>query len=216
MIDCVFCEEILNPSFALSFLPNDWEYDDRIVFENEDAIAIPGLGPQLYPYILIVVKRHINSLTETTIKEKISVLECLEFLKRSKLFNNTSLTFFEHGGCESTHYGCLSHCHVHVISSKFNFYDLLTSKIQGTKNYDFFDISHDSIKRSYYLAGLYNCFENIQCSLSIDENFGSQFFRKLIAFYLGKKDWNWRLKMNSHYMKKIMDIIKFDSNTKVL
>ncbi len=52
MLDCIFCRIAHH------------EIDSTIIFEDEDVIAFEDIDPQAPQHILIVPKRHINTLME--------------------------------------------------------------------------------------------------------------------------------------------------------
>lgn len=65
-MDCIFCK-IINR-----------EVKSNIVFENDDIMAFNDLNPQAPTHILIVPKKHISSLIESTEKD-IEILGKISF-----------------------------------------------------------------------------------------------------------------------------------------
>src|SRR5687768_11357291 len=66
---CPFCLEIVDLSYSANFLPVNWPFRGRVLSEDENAIALAGYGPQIYPYALVLPRRHVHSLAETTAEE---------------------------------------------------------------------------------------------------------------------------------------------------
>ena len=73
---CIFCEEIKNPRLVKKVFGQSFKYNSRIIYSDKNILAIPGYGPQVYPYILIMTRRHIASFLNITIDERRSFFDC--------------------------------------------------------------------------------------------------------------------------------------------
>ena len=80
-MSCVFCNDAEDPSYANCFLGSDWPYNGRIITQTDTVFVVPGYGPQVFPYALIITNRHITSLAQTTKRERNDIFECLSRLQ---------------------------------------------------------------------------------------------------------------------------------------
>src|ERR1035441_3956898 len=117
---CVFCLEGQDPEFANIFLGDDWPYKGRVLVSNERMYAIPGYGPQVFPYVLIVSRRHFSSLAESDSSERESLFRVLSRLRMLRIFGPRPLCVFEHGGCGGSTQSCIDHFHLHVVDGSLN------------------------------------------------------------------------------------------------
>ena len=58
---CIFCEEIKNPRLVKKVFGQSFKYNSRIIYSDKNILAIPGYGPQVYPYILEVFLTFLRS-----------------------------------------------------------------------------------------------------------------------------------------------------------
>src|ERR1039457_1845058 len=123
---CVFCSELRAPSFIHCILQIPWPYPDRILFSMDSVVAIPGLGPLVYPYILLVTRRHISSISETSPEERTDLLRALRVLADSGLFPSGEISVFEHGGCGRGTSSCIDHCHLHLVDNIYSLQETLS------------------------------------------------------------------------------------------
>lgn len=61
---CIFCAEIDQPDIVKTVFGSYFRHKHRIIYADDNILAIPGYGPQVYPYILALTKRHIPSFWE--------------------------------------------------------------------------------------------------------------------------------------------------------
>ena len=122
MKNCYFCKEAQDFSAARARLPEDWPFENEIVYSDEYVFSIVGSGPQVVPYVLILPRRHVCSLSKLDHNEWRAFLNCLEYLVNRGGYGN-ELCIFEHGG-ESLHgASSIDHCHVHVIRGEIGLYN---------------------------------------------------------------------------------------------
>jgi diadenosine tetraphosphate (Ap4A) HIT family hydrolase len=197
---CVFCREAAVPGYANSFLGYDWPYTGRILYENEWTFVVPGYGPQVFPYSLVISKRHFVALSEATPLEVGGVLDSLKFL--CNLLELKSLVVFEHSGCQNLE-SCVEHFHLHTIDPKFDLSwalaDLPKLEVKFPSEAAF------SLPGPYLLAGR---FENdvIRGVVSPVKDKRDQFFRRALAELVDDKEWDWRLGMHPEFMLKLMNL----------
>ena len=204
MTDCVFCAEIERPCSIKSLI--SIPYSDRIIYSDDYVLAFPGLGPQVFPYILVVTKRHIVSLTQADCNERIAVLNCLHYLSKSGLYADDCLTVFEHGGDLSVGCSSIEHCHLHVVASSLNIKHHLkwyhnASQIAIDSTGSFED------KGGYLLIADYEN-DEMNGRVHSPDIIESQYFRKVISRIKNDTDWDWRVINNDDYIIRALEFYK--------
>src|SRR4051812_7884210 len=116
---CPFCLEMADARYGRALLGDRWPFDDRVLLRANEAWAIAGIAPQVYPYVLIITRRHITSIAESDYQERKSILDLLDGLLELKLFASSELIVFEHGGKVGNRCSCLEHCHLHIIDGAY-------------------------------------------------------------------------------------------------
>ena len=176
-MDCVFCN-----------IDNS-KVENTIIDETDNFFVLPSIGSLIDGYLLIVSKRHINSMAELMENEKIEY----EFLikKYRNLFKNTYNKFpiiFEHG-CpvedSDMKANSIVHAHTHIVNHKLIDENTIIKKL----NFNRIDnLSYMSKEKNYIM---YINPRNI-CYLTNQFEPVSQMMRKIIAKDLGyetKFDW---------------------------
>ncbi len=206
---CPFCLELENPSYALNFLCPSWPYPDRILVSADHAVALAGYGPQVNRYALVITRRHLQSIAETSCEERADILDCLDQLLALDVFPSRSLSVFEHGDCGGRqHHSCLEHCHIHVVDGALPISTWLREECPDCKEAALSTESVWSNDRPYLWAGTYAGDGRVNGLVNVDGFDRSQFFRRLIARRLGQASWNWREGMNSNYMREMVTVAK--------
>ena len=192
---CIFCEEIKNPRLVKKVFGQSFKYNSRIIYSDKNILAIPGYGPQVYPNILIMTRRHIASILNITIDERRSFFDFFEILLQSGLYEGDALCIFEHGG--EPRYGCSSvtHCHLHIIEEKYGLFDAINwgkdqENIVINKTNQFVHCNE------YLLIGRYKS-GRLSVKLNKTPANEHQYFRKYLAHILNSSEWDWRIGMNN-------------------
>lgn len=110
---CPFCEILNTPSQARTWY-------DVSLYEDDDFVVIPGLGPQSDVYLLVIPRLHVYSIGQLP-SDLINRLEDLVGHIEDALapvFGPTAV--FEHGSCDadSRKGACIDHAHLHVLSTE--------------------------------------------------------------------------------------------------
>lgn len=206
---CPFCLEVNDPSYALSFLGEEWPFPDRLLSHHEGAISVAGYGPQVFPYALVVPRRHIHSFAETTSSERESVFECLDSLIKSRVFPSDTLTVFEHGDCPGRlEHSCVDHCHLHVVDGCIPMSKWLVDAVRRTEPARSSVDELWSSTSAYLFAGTYRAQGRLEGVLSVDHPAERQFFRRVLADRLQLGPWDWRAGMNWDYMRRIVEAMR--------
>lgn len=202
MRNCYFCEEAQDFSAARKRLPKDWPFENEIIYCDEYIFSIVGSGPQVVPYVLILPKRHVYSLSELDHNEWRSFLNCLEYLVNKGGYGN-ELCIFEHGGESLLGASSIDHCHVHVIRGEIGLY----YRQDFTSYTCIIDVKDNSCisGKNYLLIGKYED-SKLDIKLAIDF-FASehQYFRRILAKQLNEQFWDWRTDQKADKMLEIMN-----------
>jgi diadenosine tetraphosphate (Ap4A) HIT family hydrolase len=204
---CVFCLEGRDPEFAKIFLGDDWPYAGRILASDEHMYAIPGYGPQVFPYVLIVSRRHFSSLSESDSCERESIFSVLAKLRALSVFGPNPLCVFEHGGCGGSSHACIDHFHLHVIDGSID----LSSQLNGDYETEPVVVSPRSTFAAsgrYLFTGRVSKPDLIEGTLVRSTELESQYFRRKIAEATGQDGWDWRAGMNPDFMVRVMQAAK--------
>ncbi|HVT11661.1 MAG TPA: hypothetical protein VHE55_05305 [Fimbriimonadaceae bacterium] len=202
---CLFCRESSAPDTAREFLPPGWPYADRILSRNCSWFAIPGTGPQVFPYIIVASNRHITSLAETGGQERQALFHMLDLLLRLKLFPSNALTVFEHGGTSGDTCGCLDHCHIHVVDSEYPLQAILQKSAPDCRVECFSAERPLQAEGRYVCAGRYTGTGELVVAMSYDRGEIRQYFRKVLAALLRSEQWNWRERMNDDWLLRLVN-----------
>lgn len=190
-MDCVFCN-----------IDNS-KVENTIIDESDNFFVLPSIGSLVDGYLLIVSKRHINSMAELMENERIEY----EFLikKYRNLFKNNYNKFpiiFEHD-CPVVNSdmkaSSIVHAHTHIVNHKFIDGNTIIKKL----NFNRIDnLSHISKEKNYIM---YINPDNV-CYLTNRFEPVSQMMRKIIAKDLGYENkFDWKKEM---FVENINSTIK--------
>lgn len=184
MPDCVYCQE-LETGF-LEIGGSNW--GNRIVFETDNFVVFPGLGPIVEGYLLIASKDHYMGLGNVP-TELYSELESVQTKVRSILTQNyTPPLFFEHGPVSRMNKGgcCIEHAHLHALPVKVD----ITSELTHSFHHSIIT-SYDALKTQFQKGVPYFFYETNTGErhlFAVQESVPSQYIRKLIAQKVGKPE----------------------------
>jgi diadenosine tetraphosphate (Ap4A) HIT family hydrolase len=201
--DCPFCLEAQNPEYANALLGADWPFNGRLLHQNEGMFVVPGIGPQVYPYLLAISRRHFTSLASSSARERQNLFEILNVVLASAIFPSGAITVFEHGGCHEDTSSCISHFHLHLVDASFDLVSALSDDFP-TREVDL-SMENDNPNFGRYLcAASFTGGERLKGRLASPLHPESQYFRKLIAEMTGQHLWDWRVGMNKALMVRAM------------
>jgi diadenosine tetraphosphate (Ap4A) HIT family hydrolase len=204
MEHCVFCEESKSPSgYVREYLGPRWPFENRILFCDELAYCVPGYSPQVYPYFLVIPRRHVFNVCQMTRAEWASVYNNIRFLSRFRKTYDETLQIFEHGGCGAMSNACVDHCHLHIISDRVKILSRFREEHQ-TEEVRLLDSADFCNGRRYLWLGRFVDPGSIVAHLAKDQPAPSQYFRRKISETLGDELWDWALGINMEYMEAMM------------
>ncbi len=182
---CVFCLEARKPEAANGFLGEAWPYQGRILAANSQMFAVPGYGPQVYPYILLISRRHFGAFSDATSCERTALFDLLEELRHRRLLPNRPVRIFEHGGCLESTAACIDHFHWHVVSDNFDL------EVPVREDFQVRPVTVDQCRPldatgRYLLTGLQRPGQPLRGVVAEPTSVESQYFRQRIAEELGE------------------------------
>lgn len=187
----------MDPSL-FSEVQRDWPFPSRIVHLNRRAFVIPGVGPQVYPYLLVLTRRHTLALASATREERRDLIAALDWLLQTGIYSSSSLTVFEHGGCGGNDSAsCVDHAHLHVVDGQFDIHTLFAAQATTSSTAVSSETPLQNLER-YVFAGTYDGSGIINGRIA-EGTFPKQYFRRLLANIVGGP-WNWRLKMHEEWV----------------
>jgi diadenosine tetraphosphate (Ap4A) HIT family hydrolase len=198
--DCLFCVESQIPENARTFLSDEWPFENRLIYADDLTYAVPGYSPQIYPYALVLPRRHVFSMLSTSPDERVSIIACLSALTRLPAYQASPLYVFEHGGCTREAHGnsCLEHAHFHVISNRVNIFSRFVQE-HDVRPFSFEPTGEALLVERYLFAGVFTS-QRVDGFLVPTHVPERQYFRRIIASEIGDPRWNWRLGINEHLM----------------
>ena len=163
--------------------------ENTIIEEKDYFYILPTLGSLVDGYILIVTKRHINSMSELNENELIEYKNIIEKYKNlfKKIYNKTPIVF-EHGTPNQNSEmkaNSVTHAHTHIVNINFSNEKEILEKYNFKQINDFKEIN----KNTNYIKYISNN------KIYITYNFPSvsQLMRILIAEELNYKDkFDWK------------------------
>ena len=177
MLNCVFCNLDFN------------KIENTIICETENFFVIPSVGSLVDGYLIIVTKRHINSLSELDEKTKREyenlIFRIINIFE--KIYGKTPI-LFEHGSPNfqnSMSATSIVHAHSHIVNFEFK----TEKEILEKYNFEIID-SFDEVAKKNYIY-----FQNGHGEKFVSYKFESvsQLMRILIANELKKEEeYNWR------------------------
>lgn len=207
-VTCPFCLEVVEPRYGTVLLGEHFPFKDRVLFRSDKAWAIAGIAPQVYPYALIITKRHITSLAEASTEERRSILDALEGLRNLGVFPSKELTVFEHGGKVGNRCSCLEHCHLHVIDGKHRIVDWFVEDQPNAVQWIVDDVRTLPHRGRYLFAATYRGGRVLHGVSTEPEEVPTQYFRQLLAARTGSRNWDWHELMNMQFVSVLVGAAK--------
>ena|SRR6218665_1880597 len=179
--NCILCNAMTNAKSAAPTLYN------TILFESENFLVTPCIGPLVARQLLISSKDHFQNLAQMGNDRIVEFHNLVLQLERAqKKAENYLLA--EHGSFDDqTGGGCITHAHIHLIPGFAQYYDILDpllSILDGDDN----GTIHANLREPY----IYTSNSERQSRIYSAYNGHSQMIRKALCSKLGRSDWNWR------------------------
>lgn len=197
MTECRFCE-IVNCKEHTEF--------DYVIYETSNFVVTPTKGGFVKGYVLILSKRHKNSMLLFDKNEKDELVGLVDIIRRrlEKKFSFSPL-IFEHG--DTPEHSELSansivHAHIHVIPHKLKDTSFLRElKMNKMDKFENYLEQSCSIPYLMFCDNDYNTYYK-----NIKEKTESQLFRKIIANDAKMHSfWNWK---EHDFIENISETVK--------
>ncbi|MFK4299144.1 diadenosine tetraphosphate (Ap4A) HIT family hydrolase [Arthrobacter sp. GAS37] len=194
---CTFCNELSGAQSPLIDLGLANGPKDYILYENENFVAVPCLGPLTDWYVLVVARRHTLSSGWMSDLERDDLRKTIREVSRLlKSTSGSEVVVFEHGSYDFRNKGgsCQDHAHIHLVATNQDVAELIEiveRHVRLTPVEDWLNAAANAVqqKRSSYLAietagGSY---------LAPATGAPSQFFRRSLCEWLGTDadGWDW-------------------------
>lgn len=178
-MQCLLCDALTNGATP------EAEAFNRPLFESDEYVVIPALGPLLPGHVMVVSKRHFASLASMGPGGIASYEKIFEELRRLWPEFMYDALEAEHGGVTSVKNGpCIMHTHVNIIPGAGRFLKILDGKLPRLDIKDLSSISDVTTPYFYMRA-------NGETVLYNGNQGQSQIVRRLILERLNQDDWNW-------------------------
>ncbi|MGG7674208.1 HIT family protein [Pseudomonas sp. WC2] len=104
----------------------------NILYETEDFVVLPSLGPLNDAHAMIVPKQHLKNFSIIT-DEQLHQVENIVLKMSTHIFLKTGkrLSFFESGAGKYTYHsgGCVVHAHIHCVYESDDFHQRLMDEV---------------------------------------------------------------------------------------
>jgi diadenosine tetraphosphate (Ap4A) HIT family hydrolase len=206
---CSLCGEFAGSSLALPAQLMPGGVETRILWEGNDWLLIPTIGPLTPGHLLLVPREHYFSVLRCP-SEVLSEFNGLLEACASKLQSlyRKDVMVFEHGMVEGQKNcgACIEHAHLHIAPGPSTFISSATSQFAGWSYRSAITDLIPLIGNSpYMLVGRvkpHTFFGVRQCK----DHVPSQFLRRKFAEELDEKvDWDWRRHPNTNTFLKTMN-----------
>lgn len=195
---CPFCMEQSHPDLLAKLLEVDWPLEHRTIHANEHVLIIPGLAPQIYPYALVLPRKHVISWTELTVTEHNSLVSGLKWLLSTKPFAGKGLLVAEHGGVFPSG-SCMEHCHLHITKPICS----PAAIMKGIANATPYIGERLRCNVPYVMAAHFD--GEIFKGFYVEETCGgNQFYRRMLAEAVSANWWDWRERRNTEWMLRLI------------
>lgn len=206
MKNCVFCNIFSHKhdNHTYNIVPKK-TLKNLVITETPKFFITLDISPIADNHCLIVIKRHITAFT---LLEGDEWPEFNRILKdvRKKFFGIYGFkpTIFEHGTIhkQALLSGCMEHAHIHVLPLMNDVSTTIERdgfELAGKGRYD--EMYHKFQKDSY----LYYENHKNRSSFYNVQKMPSQYLRKILSKSIGKKNWNWKIRVNSLSVTELSD-----------
>ena len=187
---------------------------ENIIFETEDFVVLPSLGPLNDSHVMIVPKNHVNNFAGLQ-PTKLKQVELIESILSSHIAValGKKLVFFESGAGElSSHSGgCIVHAHIHCVYESQEFECRLFEEVElksGGKS--LYEGADSDLGYVWYRSS------NGKAYICNDPQLPSQFLRYVYSIAAGDvRFWNWRRHNNFDGVLRVIDNYKGISRGKL-
>ncbi len=202
MNECKFCE-LCNKRSIKNFY-------DRVLYENNSFIVTPALGSVVEGYLMVISKRHINSMCYLNNEEKSDYIDLINtFRELMKEKYNRYPILFEHGSADKdidNSASSIYHAHCHIVAHTFSNEEELKANMGFEKLENIEAFFRTGFDKTYIFYMNNN--GDLYVRLNSGEAFQSQSMRIRIAEDVSlNNNWNW--KTHPHEENMMLTVDKF-------
>lgn len=191
-VECPFCNQFrdcIDRGVSRHIFEDDF---DRILYQDNDFVVVPTLGPLVEGWLMIIPRDHILSIRELPVSLRPKLLRLKRCISEILGRAYSDPIFFEHGSLTSTKSAgaCVVHAHLHALPRHIDIISELATELQLQPIHSLSSV-WDEVQRSPYLylevPGSYTVLTTVTHHLPC------QYLRRLIATKLGcPHEWDWR------------------------
>ena len=193
-MECKFCNIVkknilLNDEIKLTRTP----IYNTIICETESFLVMPDLGSIIEGYLLIITKKHLNSMAELDMEQLHELDILINILsKLAKKIYGTEPVLFEHGSPPSevvvNAQSSICHAHMHLVPMKFVNSDKIR-KEAGMYLFNGISCLNEFRGTSY----VYYKTQKKKDYITVNQNLPRQYMRRKLAIEANiSEKWNWR------------------------
>jgi len=205
MDDCQYCDE-----FEHGFLEvRGQNWGNRILFESENFLVFPALGPIVEGHLLLASKRHYIGMGEVPAKLYRELETVQEKVRKVLTENYEAPLFFEHGPTSRSRKGgcCLEHAHLHAIPLRISIFEEIARNFSGRNINGLNELKKQFIKGVPYL--FLEEGKKKRYLFEIPGIIPSQYLRQIIAQKIGKPErWDWRSCLGREELNRALQKLK--------
>ncbi|MCL2065536.1 MAG: nucleoside 2-deoxyribosyltransferase [Candidatus Cloacimonetes bacterium] len=170
------------------------EIQDTVLYEDEHFYVITTLGCMVKGYIMIVSKKHINSMCYLTAVEWENLELLINYFREQlKMIYGIYPVIFEHGASyvdTNKSACCVLHAHIHIVPFKLSTQEKMVTSLEMKKLENFKNLFSAGTDRPYVF--FMDNDKNLFFHDASDTVLPSQLIRKWIAKDIGSECWDWR------------------------
>jgi ATP adenylyltransferase len=183
-MNCSFCDEF--KSGELIFDKDN--LGNRILYETDNFIVLPTIGPFVEGYLLTIPKEHYLSMASLPKHLYLELEDVQNRVKEVLTENYSSPLFYEHGPNQESNAGCcVDHAHVHALPVQIDLVKLVNEELSSEQIDTYAEFNE--IDYPYLFIEGNNDEKHV---FKLDHLIPPQYLRQIIAEQLGfpeKYDW---------------------------
>jgi len=185
MKECVFCKK-----FGYEITKNNIrKWYDELIIESNNFVVVPALGQIIPGYLLLIPKLHISSISQLNHQLRNEMCEVLLKVMKMQSACWSRPIIFEHGSSpnEMSSGASIEHAHWHLVPGNWNLVPSQSNSVHLILSIDeFFSYFYNS--ETYLLISDFD----MKLHILLNERVPSQYFRRNLAFAMGKPNkWNY-------------------------
>lgn len=190
---CKFCDIVKKSRLCHNETNKKVAIYDTTIYETKSFLVIPDLGSIVEGYLLIITKKHLNSMAELKIEQLYELNGLINMLSElAERIYGIIPVLFEHGSApfemKMNSQNSIYHAHMHLVPFRFESSDKIIQEA-GMNLFEGINCLNKFHRTSY----VYYRTQQKKDYITINQNLPRQYMRRKIAIDSNKSDkWNWR------------------------